>query len=187
MRFFALLLLAVGVSMDAFSVSVCKGLAAKRVYAEHILLAGIWFGGFQMLMPMIGYLLASAFGKYINIYAHWIAFLLLSFLGGKMIVGALRQAEPQSNASFSIREMFPLAIATSVDALAVGVSLLVLPQKQVLLAVTLIGATTFCFSAVGVKLGSVFGAKYQNRATLTGGAILILVGIFTLLEHADIF
>ena len=183
MSIWTLFVLAIGVSMDAFSVSICKGLATQTVRPKHMVLAGLWFGGFQALMPLIGYLVGNTFGHYIERYDHWIAFLLLAFLGGKMIVEAIKGEEEPACGSFAVKEMLLLAIATSIDALAVGVSLAILPDVRIGWAVTFIGITTFLFSAVGVKIGNVFGARYKRRAELAGGIILALVGLGIFLDH----
>jgi len=183
MNGFTLLVLAIGVSMDAFSVSVCKGLAAGRVSLGNMLTAGLWFGAFQALMPTVGYLIGDRFGVYIERIDHWIAFCLLSFLGGKMIAEALRREEAPASASFSPKEMLLMAVATSIDALAVGVSLAILPSVNISFAVSMIGLCTFAFSFLGVKLGSLFGAAYRHGASLVGGVILFLVGLGILLEH----
>lgn len=177
---------AVALSMDAFAVSMCKGLATQRVRPRHMLLAGLWFGGFQALMPLIGYALGSTFESYITAFDHWIAFVLLGFLGGKMIWEALSGDEEPACSSFGARQMFLMAVATSIDALAVGVTFALLPDVSIGWAVTFIGVLTFAFSAVGVKLGSIFGAKFKQKAELFGGAVLILMGLKILLEHLDI-
>ena len=186
MSIWTLFVLAIGVSMDAFSVSICKGLATQTVRPKHMVLAGLWFGGFQALMPLIGYLVGNTFGHYIERYDHWIAFLLLAFLGGKMIVEAIKGEEEPACGSFAVKEMLLLAIATSIDALAVGVSLAILPNVRIGWAVTFIGITTFLFSAVGVKIGNIFGAKYKSNAELLGGIILFFVGLGILLDHLGI-
>ncbi len=184
-----LFIMAVGVSMDAFAVAICKGLATKQVKIKHMALAGIWFGGFQALMPFLGYLIGSTFGEYIEAYDHWVAFLLLGFLGGKMIWEALSGEEEEEccSCSFAPKEMFVMAIATSIDALALGVGFAILPDVNIGAAVGFIGAITFLFSAAGVKLGSVFGAKYKSRAELAGGLILALLGLKIFLEHLGVF
>ena len=186
MSIWTLFVLAIGVSMDAFSVSICKGLATQTVRPKHMALAGLWFGGFQAMMPLIGYLVGSTFGHYIEAYDHWIAFVLLAFLGGKMIVEAIKGEEEPACGSFAVKEMLLLAIATSIDALAVGVSLAILPNVRIGWAVTFIGITTFLFSAVGVKIGNIFGAKYKSNAELLGGIILFFVGLGILLDHLGI-
>ena len=182
-----LFVLAVGLSMDAFAVSICKGLATKEVSVKQMCLAGLWFGGFQALMPLIGYLLGSAFAKAITSFDHWIAFALLAFIGGNMIKEAFSKAEDEEvNDSFGVKTMFIMAIATSIDALAVGVTFAFL-SVQIVPAVSFIGIITFVFSFVGVKLGNLFGAKYEKKAQLAGGIILILIGVKLLLEHLGVF
>lgn len=181
-----LLLIAVGLSMDAFAVSICKGLSVGRLRPAHYLLTGAWFGGFQALMPTLGYLLGSAFDVYIAAFDHWVAFLLLVFIGGNMVKESLSGEEECHDASFAIRAMFLLAVATSIDALAVGVTFALLPGVNIAAAASLIGATTFFLSALGLKVGNVFGLRYKARAELAGGVILILMGIKILLEHLDI-
>ena len=181
-----LLLIAAGLSMDAFAVSICKGLSVQRLKPRHYLLTGAWFGGFQALMPSIGFLLGSAFDQYINAFDHWIAFVLLAFIGGNMVKESLSGDEECHDDSFSLRTMFLLAVATSIDALAVGVTFALLPDVHILSAVSLIGVTTFLLSAVGLKVGNVFGLRYKARAELAGGVILILMGLKILLEHLGI-
>lgn len=183
MDIFELLLIAVGLSMDAFAVSVCKGLSVRRLRPRHYLLTGAWFGGFQALMPSAGYILGSTFDHYIAAFDHWIAFVLLVLIGGNMVKESLSRDEECHSDSFAVRAMFPLAVATSIDALAVGVTFALLPDVHILAAVTLIGVTTFLLSAVGLKAGSVFGLRYKARAELAGGVILILMGFKILLEH----
>lgn len=189
MSFVELFLVAVGLSMDAFAVSICKGLSVPRLQAKHMLLAGVYFGAFQALMPLIGYLLGAGFADVIAAYDHWIAFILLALIGGNMIREALGNKEEEDdpqNADFGFRTMLVMAIATSIDALAVGVSFAFL-KVHILPAVALIGGTTFCFGVVGVKIGNMFGAKYESKAELIGGVILILIGAKILLEHLGIF
>lgn len=186
MDIFELLLIAVGLSMDAFAVSVCKGLSVRRLRPRHYLLTGAWFGGFQALMPSIGFLLGSAFDQYISAFDHWIAFVLLAFIGGNMVRESLSGDEECHDDSFGLRTMFLLAVATSIDALAVGVTFALLPDVHILSAVSLIGVTTFLLSAVGLKVGNVFGLRYKARAELAGGVILILMGLKILLEHLGI-
>ena len=186
MNIFELLLIAVGLSMDAFAVSICKGLSVQRLKPRHYLLTGAWFGGFQALMPSIGFLLGSAFDQYINAFDHWIAFVLLAFIGGNMVRESLSGDEECHDDSFGLRTMFLLAVATSIDALAVGVTFALLPDVHILSAVSLIGVTTFLLSAVGLKVGNVFGLRYKARAELAGGVILILMGLKILLEHLGI-
>lgn len=179
-----LFILAVGLSMDAFAVSICKGLSLGKIRLKHMCIAGAWFGGFQALMPLLGYLLGSFFADFVTKYAHWIAFALLAFLGGKMIKEALG-SEERVDASMDIRSMLLLAIATSIDAFAVGVSFAFL-QVSIVPAISFIGSITFVCSAVGVKVGSIFGMKYKSKAELCGGVILILIGIKTMLDGLGI-
>ena len=181
-----LLLIAAGLSMDAFAVSICKGLSVQRLKPRHYLLTGAWFGGFQALMPSIGFLLGSAFDQYISAFDHWIAFVLLAFIGGNMVRESLSGDEECHDDSFGLRTMFLLAVATSIDALAVGVTFALLPDVHILSAVSLSGAATFLLSALGLKVGNVFGLRYKARAELAGGVILILMGLKILLEHLGI-
>jgi len=188
MRFLELLLLGAGLSMDAFAVSICKGLAVGRVRPGHMCIAGAWFGGFQALMPLIGFLLGSAFYSYITSVDHWIAFLLLAFIGGKMLKEAFEKDDDEAagtDASFGIWTMFVMAVATSIDALAVGITFAFL-QVNIITAISIIGVTTFIFSAAGVKIGSVFGSRYKSRAEIAGGVILVLIGLKILLEHLGV-
>ena len=179
-----LFILAVGLSMDAFAVSVCKGLSVTKMEPKHALLCGAYFGGFQALMPALGYLLGSQFESMITQIDHWIAFVLLGIIGSSMIKESREDEEEEVSASFDVKTMLALAVATSIDALAVGVTFaLVLAVVMAYLAVTFIGCTTFVLSAIGVKAGNVFGMKYKSRAELAGGVILILMGIKILLEH----
>ena len=180
-----LFLIAAGLSMDAFAVSVCKGLSVQRLKPRHYLLTGTWFGGFQALMPSAGFLLGSAFEQYIVSFDHWIAFVLLALIGGNMVKESFSGEEECHDGSFSVRTMFLLAVATSIDALAVGVTFAFL-QVDLIPAVTLIGVCTFLLSAAGVKIGHLFGVKYKSRAELLGGAVLVLIGLKILLEHLDL-
>lgn len=175
-----LFILAVGLSMDAFAVSICKGLSLGKITPRHMCIAGLWFGGFQALMPVAGYYLGSFFADMITKYDHWIAFVLLLLIGGGMIREAFGE-EDEMDADMTVKSMFVLAVATSIDALAVGVTFAFL-KVQLAAAVSLIGVTTFTLSAVGVKIGSIFGAKYRSKAELCGGVILILIGTKILLE-----
>ncbi len=187
MSLIELFLIAVGLSMDAFAVSVCKGLATRKITIKHLFITGAWFGGFQALMPAIGYFLGSAFQSYITSFDHWVAFALLSFIGGNMIHESLeKEEEHSSDSSFSIKTMFLLAVATSIDALAVGITFALLPNVNIAAAVSLIGAVTFILSCIGLKAGSIFGLKYKAKAEFAGGLILILIGIKILLEHLGI-
>lgn len=185
MDIWTLLILAIGVSMDAFAVSICKGLAMKQIKFKHMLIVGLWFGGFQALMPLIGYFLGIQFETYITAYDHWIAFILLAFIGGNMIKEALSNEEETADASLAVKIMLVLAIATSIDALALGVTFAFL-QVNIWEAVSFIGVVTFLFSVAGLKIGNVFGTKYKSNAEFVGGVILILLGIKILLEHLGI-
>ncbi len=181
-----LFLIAVGLSMDAFAVSVCKGLSERSLRAKHYFIIGAWFGGFQALMPLIGYLLGSAFEQYITSFDHWVAFVLLGLIGGNMIREAFSKDEEDQDASFGFKTMLLLAIATSIDALAVGITFALLPDVNIFAAISLIGVTTFVLSAIGLKVGNVFGAKYKAKAEFVGGVILILIGTKILLEHLGV-
>lgn len=185
MSLIELFLIAVGLSMDAFAVSICKGLSVRKAEPRHSLIVGAYFGGFQALMPAIGYVLGRQFESLITSVDHWIAFVLLGIIGGNMIREALKGEQEELDDSFTFRTMLPLAIATSIDALAMGVTFAFL-QVQIVPAVLFIGVTTFVLSAVGLKVGNVFGAKYKSRAELFGGVVLVLMGIKILLEHLGI-
>lgn len=180
MSILELFILAVGLSMDAFAVSVCKGLSLGKINPKHMCIAGAWFGGFQALMPLIGYFLGSFFAEMIEKYDHWVAFVLLAIIGGNMIKESFGKDE-KVDSSMDVKSMLLLAIATSIDALAVGVTFAFL-QVQIVPAVSFIGVITFIFSAVGVKIGSLFGTKYKSKAELFGGIVLVLIGIKILLE-----
>ena len=186
MSILEILLLGIGLSMDAFAVSICKGLSAKRLQTRHYLIIGAWFGGFQALMPTIGFFLGSTFEQYITAFDHWVAFALLSAIGAGMIKGSLSKEESNGNDSFSFKTMLLLALATSIDALAIGITFALLPDVNVPLAVCLIGITTFVCSAAGLKVGNLFGLKYKAKAELAGGIILILIGLKILLEHLGV-
>ena len=177
-----LFVLAVGLSMDAFAVSLCKGLSVSRVKGSNMLACGAYFGGFQALMPLIGYLLGARFQSMIESVDHWIAFILLALIGVNMIREALGGEEDALDASFGVRTMLLLAVATSIDALAVGVTFAFL-NVDIVPAVCFIGAVTFVLSALGVKLGGVFGMKWKRRAEFAGGAILLLIGLKILIEQ----
>lgn len=181
-----LFLIAVGLSMDAFAVSVCKGLSTGWLKSRHYLAVGAWFGGFQALMPAIGYLLGSSFEKYITRYDHWIAFILLAFIGGNMLKEGFSKEGETVNSSFRPSAMAVLAVATSIDALAVGITFALLPDVNIFAAVLFIGIITFILSCIGLKIGNVFGLKYKSRAEIAGGAILILIGLKILLEHLGV-
>ena len=180
MSIWDLFILAVGLSMDAFAVSVCMGLSLGKIKPKHMCIAGAWFGGFQALMPLIGYFLGSFFAEMIEKYDHWVAFVLLAIIGGNMIKESFGKDE-KVDSSMDVKSMLLLAIATSIDALAVGVTFAFL-QVQIVPAVSFIGVITFIFSAVGVKIGSLFGTKYKSKAELFGGIVLVLIGIKILLE-----
>jgi putative Mn2+ efflux pump MntP len=187
MGFVELLLLAVGVSMDAFAVSVCKGLSMPKASLKAGVICGSWFGGFQALMPCIGYFLVKAFEQYVTSFDHWIAFILLGFIGAGMIKEAFECAECKTDASLSPRIMFTMAVATSIDALAAGATLIVIPSIWlVLFTVLAIGVITFTLSAIGVKIGNIFGARWRKGASIAGGVILILLGTKILLEHLGV-
>lgn len=168
--------------MDAFAVAICKGLAMKKLSWKKALIIGLWFGGFQALMPTIGYLLGTRFESYVTAIDHWIAFVLLALIGANMVKESFSKEEESSNDAIDFKTMFLLAIATSIDALAVGVTYAFL-QVRIVPAVSFIGVITFTLSIVGVKIGNVFGLKYKSKAELTGGIILIVMGIKILLEH----
>lgn len=185
MDIFTLFTLAVGLSMDAFAVSVCKGLAAGKLSFRHMAAAGLWFGGFQALMPVLGYFLGAQFKDKITAIDHWIAFVLLGFIGINMIRESMEKEDVCPNPGIDPRNMLPLAVATSIDALAVGVTFAFL-DVNIVAAAAFIGVTTFVLSAAGVKVGNVFGSRYKAKAELAGGIILILLGIKILLEHLGI-
>lgn len=180
-----LLSLAVAVSMDAFAVSICKGLALQKIKLKQYVLVGLWFGGFQALMPVIGYFLGGKFMDKISSFDHWVAASLLAIIGLNMIREALSKNEEKVDNSLDIKTMFMLAVATSIDALAVGISLSVF-DINIWLSVLCIGVTTFLFSAAGLKIGSLFGTRYKSKAEFLGGAILIVLGIKTVLEHTGV-
>lgn len=184
MNILELFILAVGLSMDAFAVSICKGLSLGKIQKKHMAIAGAWFGGFQALMPLIGYFAGRFFAEKLTQYDHWVAFILLLFIGGSMIKESLCEEE-ESNDAMDIKTMFLLAVATSIDALAVGVTFAFL-KVAILPAVVFIGVVTFVCSAVGIKIGSIFGTKYKSKAELCGGIILILIGVKILLEGIGI-
>lgn len=186
MTLLELFFIAVGLSMDAFAVSVCKGLSTRELKAKHYLCVGAWFGGFQALMPLIGYLLGSSFEGYINRFDHWIAFALLALIGGNMVKESFEKDVEKCDGSFAFKTMFVMAVATSIDALAVGITFALLPDVNIAAAVSFIGITTFILSAVGLKVGNIFGLKYKNKAELAGGIILILIGLKILLEHLGV-
>ncbi len=182
MSLIELFLIAVGLSMDAFAVSVCKGLAMPKCTFKKAAIVGLWFGGFQALMPAIGYILGAQFQETIASIDHWIAFVLLALIGGNMIHEALDNDEEEADASLDVKTMFLLAVATSIDALAIGITFAFL-KVNIIPAVCFIGIVTFIISFAGVKIGNVFGARYKNKAEIVGGVILILLGLKILLEH----
>ena len=184
-----LLLLAVGLSMDAFAVSICKGLAMKKAGLKEGLTCGVWFGGFQAIMPLIGFFLGTLFAEAIQAVDHWVAFILLGFIGVNMLKEAFDKdcdCCEEHNADLSVKTMFVMAVATSIDALAVGISLAMAGNVDIFTAVILIGLFTCGMSAVGVKIGNVFGSRFEKKAQLAGGLILILLGLKILLEHLGI-
>ena len=185
MSILEILLLGIGLSMDAFAVSICKGLSTKKLQFKHYLIIGAWFGGFQALMPTIGYFLGSTFEQYITAFDHWVAFVLLAAIGANMIKESFSREESETSASFAFKTMLLMALATSIDALAVGVTFAFL-QVNIVPAITIIGCTTFVISIAGVYVGNVFGSRYKSRAELTGGIILILIGVKILLEHLGV-
>jgi len=187
MGFFELLLLAVGVSMDAFAVSVCKGLSMQKAGLKESAICGAWFGGFQALMPLIGFFLGTLFAEAIEAFDHWVAFGLLSVIGINMLKEAFdKEEEGCCGCDLSVRTMLVMAIATSIDALAVGISLAMAGDVNIWLSILLIGLTTFGFSGLGVKIGNVFGSRFEKKAQIAGGGILILLGLKILLEHLGI-
>ena len=187
MGLWELFIIAVGLSMDAFAVAICKGLSAPRITLGHGLVAGLWFGGFQAAMPLAGWLLGSRFQAVISGFDHWIAFVLLAMIGINMIRESRQTDDDGVDASFSWRSMLPMALATSIDALAVGVTFAFLQVDNIFLAVGFIGATTFVLSCAGVLLGSAVGGAFRTRAELVGGVILVLMGTKILLEHLGVF
>ena len=186
-----LALLAVGVSMDAFAVSICKGLAMKKATLKAGLTCGVWFGGFQAVMPTIGFFLGTLFADAISAVDHWVAFLLLAVIGANMLKEAFGGEEEccccdESNADMSPKTMFVMAVATSIDALAVGISLAMAGNVNIWMAAAFIGICTCTFSACGVKIGNIFGSRFEKKAQIAGGVILVLLGLKILLEHLGI-
>ena len=179
------IILAIGLAMDAFAVAICKGLTLKKIKPRHLVITGLYFGGFQALMPLIGYFLGKSFSSYIEAVDHWIAFVLLFLIGANMIRESFSKDDESHTDDFSLKSMLPLAVATSIDALAVGVTLAFL-NVNVVSSVSLIGVITFVISAVGVWRGRVVGCKFKSKAEFSGGAILILMGLKILLEHLEI-
>ena len=186
MEFWEILVLGVGLSMDAFAVSVCKGLAVRRADLKTSLVCGAWFGAFQALMPLIGYFLGRMFADAIAAVDQWVAFILLALVGGNMIKEALSGEEETSTPDLSVKAMLPLAVATSIDALAVGISL-AMTEAPIWTSIGVIGTTTFILSAVGVTIGGIFGNKFEKKAEIFGGVVLILLGCKILLESLGIF
>ena len=184
-------MLAVGLSMDAFAVSICKGLCMKKATLKAQATCGVWFGGFQGLMPLIGFFLGTLFAEAIQAFDHWVAFVLLAIIGANMLKEAFSKeteevCDVNGEVDMSVKTMFLMAVATSIDALAVGISLAMAGNVNIWLAVAMIGVTTFILSAVGVKVGNVFGSRYEKKAQFCGGAILILLGFKILLEHLGV-
>lgn len=185
MEIYSLIATAIALSMDAFAVAICKGLSANKLKPRHMLLTGLYFGGFQALMPLIGYYLSISFRELIESFDHWIAFILLSLLGANMIKEALSKDEECMCGGFSVKEMLPMAVATSIDALAVGITFAFLDVK-IFPAISLIGVITFVFSAIGVYIGRIVGSRFKSKAELFGGVVLILIGLKILLEHLGV-
>ena len=193
MEIITLFTMAVALSMDAFAVAICKGLSTQKLKARHMLITGAWFGGFQALMPLIGYVLGNSFKSYIEPVDHWIALVLLCGIGLNMIKESFEKEEEGECEcgcdSYGFKKMFVMAIATSIDALAAGISLVAIVGNSytyAFIAVALIGVITFTLSALGVKIGNIYGAKYKSKAEFAGGAILILLGLKILLEHLEV-
>jgi len=188
MGFVELFLLAVGLSMDAFAVSICKGLAMRKADLKGQLTCGLWFGGFQALMPLIGFFLGSLFADAIKTVDHWIAFALLAIIGANMLKEAFccKCDCEETSADLSVKTMFVMAVATSIDALAVGISLAMAGNVNIFAAVLLIGVTTCVLSAIGVKIGNIFGSRFEKKAQMAGGVILVLLGLKILLEHLGV-
>lgn len=187
MGFGELFLLAVGLAMDAFAVSICKGLATTKASLKGSLICGTWFGGFQALMPLIGFFLGALFADAIKAFDHWVAFILLAIIGINMLKEAFGSCDcEEHDADFSFKTMFIMAVATSIDALAVGISLAMAGNVNIWIAIALIGVITFTLSAIGVKVGSIFGSRFEKWAQLLGGVILILLGLKILLEHLGV-
>ncbi len=183
----SVILLGVGLAMDAFAVSVCKGLSVGEVKQKHLITAGLWFGLFQAGMPVIGYLIGDRLHGYIEQVDHWVAFILLASIGVNMLKEAFSgKEEKPADASFGVKTMLVMAVATSIDALVVGVALAMEEETNIWLSAAVIGVITFALSAAGVKLGSVFGKKYEKKARIAGGIILILIGLKVLLEHLGV-
>lgn len=185
MQYWELFLIAVGLSMDAFAVAICKGLKMPKLNRKQAFVIALFFGGFQALMPFLGWVLGIGFEKYIASVDHYIAFALLAFIGGKMIFDSFKKDEEDEDYRFDLKELLLMAIATSIDALAVGITFAVL-GVNVALSVSVIGAVTFFLSLVGVFIGHRFGARFHGKAELAGGVILVLIGLKILLEHLKV-
>ena len=191
MSLFELFVIAVGLSMDAFAVSVCKGLSVYKLKSKHMLVTGLWFGGFQGMMPFFGYILGSTFERYIISVDHWVAFVLLSIIGANMIKESLGKddesdCENIGDNPFSAKTMLFMSVATSIDALAVGITFALLPDVNIGAAVLFIGVITFVLSCAGIKIGNVFGAQFKSKAELAGGIILVFMGLKILFEHLGV-
>ena len=183
-----ILLISIGLAMDAFAVSVCKGLAMKKMSWKKAIIIGLYFGIFQAVMPVIGYFLGTTFERFITNVDHWIAFILLGIIGGKMLIDGIKAEDDEETGEFKLdlKELFLLAIATSIDALAVGITFAFL-NYPIVECMSIIGCTTFIISFIGVYIGRVFGSKYEHKAEIAGGIILIVIGLKILLEHLGIF
>ena len=188
MGFVELMMLAIGLSMDAFAVSICKGLSMKKAGLWEGMICGVWFGGFQAIMPVIGFFLGTLFAKQIEAFDHWVAFILLALIGGNMLKEAFSKCDccEEHDADLSVKTMFVMAVATSIDALAVGISLAMAGNVNIWMAMALIGVVTFLMCTAGVKIGNIFGSRYEKKAEAAGGIILILLGLKILLEHLHI-
>lgn len=177
-----IMIIAIGVSMDAFAVSLCKGLSVSRLKGRHVGSVALWFGGFQALMPLVGYLLGVSFADFVSDVDHWIAFILLGIIGGNMMAESFKHEEDEADADFSVKTMSALAVATSIDALAIGVSFAFL-RVALVQSVLIIGVTTAAFSAVGLMIGHFFGNRFKSKAEFAGGFILVAIGLKILVEH----
>ena len=186
--FIEIFLIGVGLSMDAFAVSICKGLSMKKIKKRDVFIIALFFGGFQALMPFIGWFLGKGFESYITSIDHWIAFILLGIIGGKMLIDGIKAEDDEETGEFKLdlKELFLLAIATSIDALAVGITFAFL-NYPIVECMSIIGCTTFIISFIGVYIGKIFGSKYEHKAEIAGGIILIVIGLKILLEHLGIF
>ena len=182
MHFIEILIIAVGLSMDAFAVSICKGLSVRKITPKQSVSVALWFGGFQALMPLLGFFLGVSFADFVSNVDHWIAFILLSIIGGNMIKESISKGDVSVSADFSFKTMLAMAVATSIDALAIGVSFAFL-GANIWIAAVIIGITTAVFSAVGIYIGNAFGSRYKSGAELAGGIILVVMGIKILIEH----